>query len=96
MPCPRCTPIAAPREIRDPDELVDAIAMAQAAMRDGILDEVPPDDSMAGMIPFAELGPPGRWDDVLLYRFRCTGCGQGFALAAETYHGSGGSWEPER
>jgi hypothetical protein len=31
---------------------------------------------------------------VLGYGFRCTSCGQLFSLSAETYHGSGGHWQP--
>ncbi|MER9758272.1 hypothetical protein NKJ46_33985, partial [Mesorhizobium sp. M0166] len=37
----------------------------------------------------------GPWDDLLLYRFRCTTCAQVFLLSAETYHGSGGEWAKE-
>ena len=40
----------------------------------------------------ANVPDAGPLDDLLLYRFRCSDCGQNFVLGAETYHGSGGSW----
>jgi hypothetical protein len=32
--------------------------------------------------------------DSLSHRFRCTACGRGFRLYADTYHG-GANWEPD-
>ncbi len=34
--------------------------------------------------------PP--WPDHIEYHFACSNCGARFRLAAETHHGSGGSW----
>lgn len=35
-------------------------------------------------------------DDIVAYYFKCRCCGEQFSLHAETYHGSGGYWEPVR
>ena len=37
----------------------------------------------------------GAWEDVMHHTFRCTNCKQEFSLTVDTYHGSGGSWEPK-
>lgn len=49
----------------------------------------------AGSCDLGDLHPDAAWpSDQVEHYFSCTGCGQGFRLLIETYHGSGGAWEP--
>lgn len=93
MSCHQCSTLKERRKIWGLQGLADAIVSAKAAVAEGVLVEL---DSgpMAGAIAFADLNPNGPYDDLLLYNFSCTSCGQQFQLSAETYHGSGGSWGP--
>jgi hypothetical protein len=51
-----------------------------------------PVDSTCGL---DEIFHNGVWaDDVIEHVFRCTACKQHFRLIFETYHLSGGTWEP--
>ena len=43
---------------------------------------------------FTEIPEKAPWADVLEYYFECPFCHQLFRLSVETYHGSGGAWEP--
>lgn len=46
-------------------------------------------------VSFGELAKGAAWDDYVEYHFRCLHCDEKFLLHAETYHGSGGYWEPQ-
>lgn len=94
MSCDQCAPLEAPRQFHSARGLTDGIVLAKGAVASGIIEEIPA-GPMASAIPFSALNPTGPWDDLVLYRFRCTACHQTFALSAETYHGSGGGWSPE-
>lgn len=72
-------------------ELFRAIARVRQAVADGDIEEIDA-GPMTGTIAFSDLSDVGPLDDLLLYRFGCSDCGQNFVLEAETYHGSGGSW----
>lgn len=62
-------------------------------MARGVLREVSLVDGYTSPTPFEELAAGAGWDDIVSYFFTCIWCGQSFRLGAETYHGSGGSWE---
>jgi hypothetical protein len=94
MACDRCAEFAALLLIKHPSDLSAAIRLAKRGVVERILEEVPA-GPMAGNISFRDLRPDGPWDDLVLYRFRCTGCSEAFVLSAETYHGAGGEWKAE-
>ena len=73
----------------------DRIKIAKQNVEDGTLTEIIDKNPLA-LPPFGSLWLDGPWDDLIAYRFRCTDCGELFSLHAETYHGQGGAWEPER
>lgn len=96
MSCNRCLDLCTEYRITIPAELRKAIKIVQENIVDGTIVEVLNKADPSGQISFDELAKGGGWDDVLSYRFRCRECGEAFCLNAETYHGSGGSWKPER
>ncbi len=85
MPCPTCDSLAPMIEIHSPKMLRDLAASLAPYLRDGRLDQVGGDETIADI---AE----GKWGDVIKLTFCCTSCRSWFELAAETYHGSGGCW----
>ena len=93
MSCTRCQALAVGHRIDSPDELRRAIAVANARIADGTLEEMRLEDGYCSPTPFAEVAAGGSWDDIVSYFFACRACGQRFRLGAETYHGGGGSWE---
>jgi hypothetical protein len=93
MSCQQCSLLQTRRKIWGLQGLSDAITSAKAAVADGMLSETNA-GPMAGTITFAHLDPNGPYDDLLIYNFDCTRCGQQFQLSAETYHGAGGAWGP--
>ncbi|MDO8651016.1 MAG: hypothetical protein Q7R66_02365 [Undibacterium sp.] len=96
MSCHQCQDLCIEYRIALPTELRKAIKIAHENIIDGTIEEILSKADRSGQIPFIELAKSGAWDDVLCYRFRCQECGEAFCLTAETYHGSGGSWKPER
>ncbi len=47
-----------------------------------------------GTCTLKELLQNKQWpSDVITHIFQCSHCGQRFRLAADVYHGSGGTWE---
>lgn len=96
MPCDRCADLCVQYQMRFPAELRRVIDIARRNLKDGTTAEAPNSGSaVLSNIPFSEVNADGPWDDVFHYRFRCTHCGELFSLMAETYHGSGGTWQPE-
>ena len=95
MTCEKCQDLCVRYEIRSPRELGRAIVIAQQNVDDGTVSELI-EKKPLGLPPFKELLPKGPWDDLVAYRFKCNTCGELFSLHAETYHGQGGAWEPER
>jgi hypothetical protein len=95
MSCEKCQELYLRYEIRSPRELRRAIAIAQQNVADGTVSELA-DQNPLGQPPFQSLCAEGPSDDHIAYRFKCNACGEVFSLHAETYHGRGGAWEPER
>jgi hypothetical protein len=93
MSCEKCADLCVRYAIRHPRELSKAIQIAVENIADGTLAEVIPDHPWVS-IPFSELSKGVRSDDYVEYQFRCLHCSERFWLHAETYHGSGGYWEP--
>ncbi|MDR6373425.1 hypothetical protein J2776_000101 [Paraburkholderia caledonica] len=94
MACARCKDLCVRYTITHPRELRKAIQIGAENIADGTLGEVVPDSPWVS-VPFAELAKGAAWDDYIEYHFRCLHCNEMFWLHAETYHGSGGYWEPK-
>lgn len=86
----------APRRIDSPEELAEFLRVISDAINNGGLMQVFPDNA-----PFAtkddirSMSPDGPWPDYLEVYFQDAKTGKHYKLAVETYHGSGGTWEPE-
>ncbi len=91
MTCSRCENLDECVRFRTRGELFRAVGTIRQAVSDGDLEEIDAGPTK-GAIAFSDLSEAGPLDDLLLYRFRCSDCGQNFVLGVETYHGSGGSW----
>lgn len=97
MTCPRCTDLCVVYPIRSPGELRKAISVAGDNLQDGTIEEAPVENPpFEPRVPFLDVLGGSNPGDYVCYRFRCKSCGEVFALTAETYHGSGGSWRAER
>lgn len=92
MSCFRCENLDEHVSFRTRGELFRAIGVIRRAVFSNAIEEIEV-DATKGKMAFGDLSENGPLDDLLLYKFRCRGCGQTFRLEAETYHGSGGSWE---
>ena len=97
MACDRCNDLCITYPIRTLGELKKAIVVVADNLEDGTLEELPENPPIFDpSVPFASVVAEKARPDILAYRFRCNSCGEVFSLTAETYHGSGGSWHPER
>lgn len=94
MTCKGCADLCVRYRIRQPRELRNAIDIASQNIEDGTIVEVP-DASSENQFSFSALASGAVWGDTIEHHFRCVNCGELFYLHAETYHGSGGYWEPE-
>ncbi|ACX94951.1 hypothetical protein [Halothiobacillus neapolitanus] len=94
MACDKCKELCIRYAIRLPGNLRKAISIASQNVTDGTL--IDTTDPSAHSVSFAQLAAGQTWDDIVAYHFRCSCCGEQFSLHAETYHGSGGFWEPVR
>lgn len=80
-----------------PKDLSKAIRVVKENLADGTLVESifwPRQYARFTTQSFTKIPEKAPWDDVLEYYFECPRCHQLFRLSAETYHGSGGAWEP--
>jgi hypothetical protein len=95
MSCERCADLCMLHPVQSPEDLRRLIGMAQAHIESGILKEVPhPDVPYWDEKEFPDVAAGGPWNDIVGFRFVCVACGEIFELAAETYHGMGGTWRP--
>jgi hypothetical protein len=93
MSCPSCSDLCVRYRIDSPSDLSRAIKIVSESVKDGTLREV--DFPEQSNVPtFSQLAEGAGWNDVVSFAFKCQACAQSFALRAETYHGSGGYWEP--
>ncbi len=95
MACAKCNDLCVRFPIRLPSDLRRAIDIAKQNVADDTISELN-DSSHSAQVSFSALSAGANWDDVMEYKFQCNLCGELFLLHAETYHGSGGYWEPER
>jgi hypothetical protein len=93
MSCPNCSDLCVRYRIGSASELSKAIKIAIQNVQDGTLREVVSSENGNGPT-FSELAQGAVSGDVVSFGFKCQTCGQSFRLHAETYHGSGGYWEP--
>jgi len=84
--CDLCTRYSNQIAIKTPSKLSNIISMAKEAVSAGALIVIDSEEERYSR-PFEELGPDGRWDDIVNHRFICPGCGATFELFADTYHG---------
>ena len=94
MACPKCNDLCVRFAIRQPYELRRAIEITKQNIEDGTLLEIRNANPLS-RISFSSLVAGEPWDDIVDFRFCCKSCGELFSLHAETYHGSGGYWEPD-
>jgi hypothetical protein len=90
------TGVPATRRITTPADLAALVREIKAAVSAGILKQVRPDPSpFATDTEIADLAEQGPWPDYLEIRFQVQGTAVQYKLAAETYHGAGGTWAPD-
>jgi hypothetical protein len=94
MPCELCADLCVRYPIRQPNDLIKAIKIAKQNVEDGTIIELPDFESI-NQNSFAVVASGEAWGDIIEYNFCCSSCGERFSLHAETYHGSGGYWEPK-
>lgn len=68
--------------------------MGAETLTDQTLIEVIPSTTWIA-VAFNEILNGAMWDDYVEYHFRCLHCRAAFWLHAQTYHGTGGYWEPK-
>lgn len=93
MPCEKCTNLCVRYPIRQPNDLLKAIKIAKQNVEDGTIIELPDLESI-NQNSFEAVASGEAWGDIVEYNFCCSNCSERFSLHAETYHGSGGYWEP--
>ena len=95
--CENCNELSQRYEIGRPGQLSKAIRVVRDNLADGTIVESaywPEGILKLDQSDFSSLSETGPWGDGFDYYFECSTCGQKFRLSAETYHGSGGAWEP--
>ena len=87
--CPKCQGFGRQLQVKHPHECYGLIRQIEQVVSEGTF------ASVAGNFKLADVRPGAPWpDDCIHHTFRCTNCSQTFRLAVETYHGSGGTWQP--
>jgi hypothetical protein len=84
-------------QIVTPDDLKNVLQMVRALLASGALSEDsywPVGQLHTPQPPFSALGIEGPWPDYFEYYFRCAINGRLYRLFVETYHGTGGGWQP--
>ena len=89
MPCEECRELNTHR-FNSHDDLVNALRVAAGEVDRGVLAPVlAADRTIPEQIAIRSALESGAFPDVVLYRFKCTVCGDGFELAADTHLGTG-------
>jgi len=89
MPCEECRELNTHR-FDSPTDLVNALQVAAGEVDRGVLAPVAAADrTIPEQIAIHSALESGALPDVVLYRFKCTVCGDGFELAADTRQGTG-------
>ena len=89
MPCEECRELNTHR-FGAPADLINALQVAAGEVDRGVLvPVVAADRTVPEQIAIGSALEAGALPDAVLYRFRCTVCGDGFELAADARQGSG-------
>jgi hypothetical protein len=87
--CSRCIGFGERIRIQTPGQYFDLVQEVKEVLAQGTLALI------CGNVDLADISPTRGWpDDYIEHTFQCSQCGQRFQLAVETYHGSGGQWQP--
>ena len=95
--CSRCSDLMTAAQIKSAADISKALKVIQDNLQDEILVEAAywPEGQVKVQRPaFASIPADAPWPDYFEYYFSCTACGQLYRLAAETFHGIGGTWAP--
>ena len=90
--CTRCSELRLRYKILGPHEFRKAQRVIRANLDDSTIADTTRHHGSTDS--FDSLSLNGPWPDYIEHHFECNGCGQRFRLAVETYHGTGGTWEP--
>jgi hypothetical protein len=89
MPCEECRELNTHR-FNSHAELVNALQVAAGELDRGVLAPVLVEDrTIPEQVAIRSALESGAFPDAVLYRFRCTVCGDSFELAADTNKGKG-------
>ena len=89
MPCEECRELHTHR-FGGPADLVNALQVAAAEVDRGVLEPVAvPERSLPEQEAVDSALRARAFPDAVLYRFKCTICGDNFELSADTNDGSG-------
>ena len=89
MPCEECRELHT-HQFDSRTDLVNALQVAAGELDRGVLAPVlVADRTIPEQIAIRSALESGALPDVVLYRFKCTVCGDGFELAADTNQGKG-------
>jgi hypothetical protein len=87
--CSRCVRFAEKIRIQTPGQYFDLFQEVKEVLAQETLVLI------GGNVDVADISPAEGWpDDYIEHTFQCSECGQRFRLSVETYHGSGGHWQP--
>jgi len=85
--------IPSTRRITTPAELGTLLRELKEAVAAGVLEQIRFDPSQfATDAPISDFADNGPWPDYIQLHFRVRATGTRYKLAAETYHGAGGTW----
>lgn len=78
-------------QFRSSSDLINALQVAAAEVDRGALERIQVTDrSIPEHAAIRSAMSSGALPDVVLYRFKCTVCGDTFELSSDTQHGGGG------
>ena len=90
MTCEECSELNA-HAFRSRADLVHALQVAAGELDRGVLEPVRVvEPGIPEQMAIRSALTAGALPDMVLYRFKCTVCGDRFKLFADTYHGTGG------
>jgi hypothetical protein len=86
--CKECEAFSERLRLNSPREYLDVVRQVDELLTKGVLRFV------RGTSTLKEIRQNGEWSgDAMTHIFECPNCAQQFRLAAETFHGSGTTWE---
>ncbi len=95
--CLHCAPANRACRVRKPRDLQQIIGVIIGHLDEDTLRESNylPAGQVRNCEPgsFRALAETNAWGDIVDYYFECPVCGSIYRLFADTYHGSGGSWQ---